>query len=211
MDDNQSKNVIRTADERSNIESVVFDRETKTPAIVAKSSNTNSYYPIFLDDNTLAYIDSTKIETWQQKPEFSVKLAMLEKASSSVCPRCFENGTAEEQMAAFLGAIRDKNCEKDPDFYFKNEIPSFSALRSSQCQSLVESCDSKCLDDIKKQIVRVSARGGIVNGVSLKTVQNWNVESIGRFEKKDLSSFCTELVKANAASPNRTTPITTSH
>ncbi len=206
MDNNQTKNIIKSADEKSSIESVVFDRKTKKPAIVAKSSNTNSYYPIFLDDNTIAYIDSTKTNSEQQKPQFQVKLAKLEEISTPNCSRCYEHGTSEEQIAAFVGAIRDRTCEEDPRFYFKNGIPSFSSIRVSQCQSVVESCDSKCMDQIKKKIERVSGGGGfMINGISLKANQNWNLELISKLEKKDLSNFCNALVRENSVTSKETT------
>lgn len=200
MDDNRGKNIIDAAKEKNNIESILFDRELKRPAIVAKSSTTNSYYPIFLDDNTLAYIDSTKAKDYLDHPKFSVKIASLEEISTPKCARCYERGSSEEQIAALIGIIRDSYCEKDSEFYFKNGIPSFSNLRVSQCQAVVESCDSSCLSQIKEKIERVSRRGGFsVGNVPLKTVQAWNVEMISKLEKKDLTTFCHEFIRENAA------------
>lgn len=206
MDNNFNKNIIKSAGAISNIESVVFDREKKIPAIIAKSTETNSYYPIFLDNNTLAYIDSTKVETWKQTPRFSIKLAELQELTTPKCPRCFESGTSEEQMAAFIGVIRDKTCESNPKFYFKNGTPSFSNLRVSQCQSVVDSCDSKCLSEIKAKIENVSAGGGILDakGTPLRTIQKWDVETVLKFEKEDLSAFCRKLKVANTITPGET-------
>lgn len=204
QDRNNTKGVITKADDRNNIEVVVFDREAKLPRTVALSDKTNSYYPVFLDDNTLAYIISSKPKDWQTKPNFAIQLASLTPASTPNCPECYAANSNSGQLAATIGVIRLRRCQSEPDYYYKNAISSFSQLKPSQCKNLVANCDKKCFEDIKISVQKVSSSGGAsINGIPLRSRQQWNLKNVSDVDTNKLNQFCDGFIKANAGDHDR--------
>lgn len=208
QDRNDTKNVVRYADERNNIEAAIFDREAKLPMTIALSEKTNSYYPVFLNDNTVAYINSVISEYWQTKPSFAIQLVRLESVTTPNCSDCYSPYTNNGQLAATIGALRLKQCQKKPNYYYKNAISSFSHLKPSQCKELVNSCDSACLSEIRSSVNDVSSQGGlIVRGVPLSSRQPWNLESVSKVNTKELLSFCDAFSRANTESSKKSRTI----
>jgi hypothetical protein len=170
------------------------------------AGDVNSYYPVFLEDDKLAYVIGTKPQNLGEKPKFYIRLASLQPMTPPNCPDCYSVNLQTGQLAAMVGALRMKRCDEDPKFYLKNAVSSFSQISPSQCHQLVNQCDESCLEATKTSIQRDSdTRVGIsVGGVSYKSTQFWNQSKVRSFAKKDLSSFCDSFVRANSATPNPT-------
>ncbi len=199
MDDNLNKNIIRNANDRNNIEAVVFDREKKQPRTVALADKTNSYYPVFLDNNRLAYIHSNKTNDPQIKPNFSIQLATIQSAANVNCKDCYSADTKSGQLAAYLGSLRMKKCEQQPNYYFKNAVSSFSQISNSQCIDLIKSCDDDCFRQLNESVIKKTyVSGTTINGVSVESVQKWNPEIIKNTTAANLFSFCDQFQNENS-------------
>jgi hypothetical protein len=119
--------------EKNRMTVMVLDRISGKISGIPGLPKENDYYPVFLDNDRIAFIN-TRPEDGKNK--FSVHIVNLKDQPTLSCTDCQE-GSANAQKAALLGAAFNSRCENG-DRSFRGAFAAYSQMTPTQCRALVK-------------------------------------------------------------------------
>ena len=125
----------------------LYDRKTKALAPLRADSDSNSYYPTFISDNQIAYIQSRGTGDEQK---MSVEVARLGRSSGTICRACDENPKLAF-AGAVVGFIYARYCGgKLPNLGTANT--ALSRLTPAVCRKVTASLDQARIDQTRERL-----------------------------------------------------------
>ncbi|RZA07490.1 MAG: hypothetical protein EOP11_07555 [Proteobacteria bacterium] len=108
-----------------------YDRATKTVVPLHAKPGEQAYFPVFLNENEIAYVTSPRGGT----KSFTVNTARLESLVG--CRDCLREEPARD-AAALIGTLYAKACDKPRSFRLQPGVVTFLTLSANRCAALVE-------------------------------------------------------------------------
>jgi hypothetical protein len=171
----------------------------------------NSYYPVFLDNNHIAFVSST-IPATGEKQKFFINVAAIQNMQETKCSGGYDASQKNGQLAALVGAIAQKSCYPATPLRYRNALAVFSFLDPSKCLKLTTACDASCLKGIKdnirkqvqQQIKQLSGCAAVGNCYSFPPVDSWNLDILDKLESgdSDFAWFCRQITQSQVISTN---------
>lgn len=109
----------------------LYDRTTKTMVPLHVKADEDSYYPVFLNDNELAFVGSTREA---EKKTFHLNVAKLDGRGG--CKACVETARARARTA-LIGNLYARRCAGKTNFEERPGIVNFLTLTAERCRRLL--------------------------------------------------------------------------
>ncbi len=164
----------------------LYDRARRSIIAVDDDPAEDSYYPVFVTNDTIAYVSTKKGA--DKKREYFINLARLNIQPGLTCTDCAEE-TRNGQLAALLGRLYNSKCSQ-PNATFTNAMVGFSRLNAARCRQLLQNTTPSHLAGV----MGADLTGG-----------GWKPELLGYVTIADLQKLCKEQVQATTPAP---TPVT---
>ncbi len=127
---------FKTPSRASQLGVFLFDRAKKRMVPVQDVDTEDSYYPVFIDDETLAFVSAGKVIKGEDR-KFFVNLVKIGESPGLGCTGCDEK-SVKGQFAALIGLFYNQKCDQLKGT-FRQSLSTYSKMTPQQCMELVKS------------------------------------------------------------------------
>lgn len=199
--------IMRIPGKGSDLKAVIYDRKAGVQIPLPGIEGEDFYYPVFVDDSTVAFISATR----EESRKFFINTVAITGERPLGCADCLKAETESGQLAALLGYLRGLRCHDDikTDIKgrtgFQSALYEFSQMKTESCKKLARACDGACLKDAVQDLDK-NSRGDnlMVENAPVNPKNLWDIKRLQSVQPAQLASFCESLQTLASAHSGQT-------